>query len=183
MWIEQIFYENPADDMLKGLPRIVFRTIVDQHLDIAMQTANLSTARIATKVGFITTLVFLQIYVLFLGFTAFTDATSLSAACLNSALILAVGSGHLACFADDGDREGSKDEVEALQDGMAAGIQRVLSLAAIQITAANRHLDAARKLGLHSSTSSLDSLTSMTSDEEEEEEEEDEQERKKLPHA
>ena len=35
----QIFYESPTDETLKGLPRIVFRTIVDQHLERALQSA------------------------------------------------------------------------------------------------------------------------------------------------
>jgi hypothetical protein len=133
----KVFYENPSDDVLKGLPRIVFRTIVDQHLETALQAANLSTARIGTHTLVVSIFFFLQIDFLFLGFAAFTDPTSLSAACLNSALVMAFAAAHLALFADSGDREGTKDAVEDLQDNMAAGIQRVLTLASIQIQKAN----------------------------------------------
>jgi len=109
------FYENPPDEKLQGLPRIVFRTIVDQHLDNAIQNANLSTARVGAHTVAVVGFFLLQIYFLFLGFTAFSDPSSMSAACLNSALILALVAAHLAIFADSGDREGTKDAVDDLQ--------------------------------------------------------------------
>ena len=101
----KVFYESPTDEVLKGLPRIVFRTIVEQQLQAALQTANLSFARTATRALLATALTYVQIHFLFMGFTAFSDPTSMSAACLNSAFILMLGAVNLGIFGDDGDRE------------------------------------------------------------------------------
>jgi len=111
----RVFYESPSDELLKGLPRIVFRTVVDQHLELSLQNANLSHARIAAYTILVTALYYLQMMFLFMGFSAFSDPTSMSAACLNSSIILMVCAVHLAIFADQGDREGTKDQVERLQ--------------------------------------------------------------------
>ena len=101
----KVFYESPNDEFLKGLPRIVFRVLVEQQLHVALQAANLSFARTGTKALLATALTYLQIHFLFVGFNAFTDPTSMSAACLNSAFILILGAANLAIFGDDGDRE------------------------------------------------------------------------------
>jgi hypothetical protein len=78
---------------------------VEQQLHAALQAANLSFARTATKALLATALTYLQIHFLFVGFTAFSDPTLMSAACLNSAFILILGAANLAIFGDNGDRE------------------------------------------------------------------------------
>ncbi|EKX42955.1 hypothetical protein GUITHDRAFT_140819 [Guillardia theta CCMP2712] len=121
------------------LPMHVVELLISSHLKLSLRQVNLTTYAILCEAILETVLFIGTETFLFLGFLAFTDA-SITAALLNSSLVIGIAASFLWFVSDNGDHGDTKLVLELLEQRMAQGIERVLKLACSQLEVAMEHL-------------------------------------------
>mmetsp|Transcript_53263 Transcript_53263/g.126023 ORF Transcript_53263/g.126023 Transcript_53263/m.126023 type:complete len:1352 (-) Transcript_53263:35-4090(-) len=123
---------------LKAVPPVLLDSMIRKNVEQAMHDNGLSTPAICITV-FVFGLFLALVYIfLFVGFSAFTDSSSVVAGVINSGIAAALAIGAQQAVAKDGEEEDIKDDVDMMQAKVMRSVTKVMEMVAKQIDLAMR---------------------------------------------